>query len=92
MSLTLFGSRRRSVFPALVRGVLECDTYEESCAINEEKTGKKIPKQAWNIVPKVKGTDALALAITASVRCVTYAACRACVRDTREPTRSRQHW
>ena len=55
----LLGPRRSSVFPAPVRGVLQCDTYEEACALNHEKTGKKISKQAWNIVPKIKEVDAL---------------------------------
>ena len=58
----LLGPRRRSVFPVPVRDVLQCDTYEEACAVNYEKTGKKISKQAWNIVPKIKEVDELLLA------------------------------
>ena len=53
----LLGPRRSSVFPVPVRGVLDCDTYEEACALNFEKTGKKISKQAWNIIPKIKEVD-----------------------------------
>jgi predicted RNase H-like nuclease len=53
----VLGARRSSIFPAPVRGVLKCKTYPEACDINQKRTGKKISKQAWNIVPKIKEVD-----------------------------------
>ena len=53
----VLGARRSSIFPAPVRGVLKCKTYREACDLNQQRTGKKISKQAWNIVPKIKEVD-----------------------------------
>ena len=51
------GLRRSSVFPAPLRGVLGCETYEQACALNHKRSGKKISKQTWSIVPKIKELD-----------------------------------
>jgi predicted RNase H-like nuclease len=46
-----------SIFNCPVRDAVYADSYEEACEINEEKTGKRISKQAWNIVPKIREAD-----------------------------------
>ena len=53
----VLGARRSSIFPAPVREVLKSKTYVDACDINQKRTGKKISKQAWNIVPKIKEVD-----------------------------------
>ena len=49
--------RHYSIFNCPVRDAVYADNYEEACDINEEKTGKRISKQAWNIVPKIREAD-----------------------------------
>lgn len=49
--------RHYSIFNCPVRDAVYADSYEEACNINEEKTGKRISKQAWNIVPKIREAD-----------------------------------
>ena len=49
--------RHYSIFNCPVRDAVYADNYEEACEINEEKTGKRISKQAWNIVPKIREAD-----------------------------------
>mgnify|MGYP001069796286 CR=1 FL=1 len=49
--------RHYSIFNCPVRDAVYADSYEEACEINEEKTGKRISKQAWNIVPKIREAD-----------------------------------
>ena len=49
--------RHYSVFNCPVRDAVYAESYEEACNINEEKTGKRISKQAWNIVPKIRESD-----------------------------------
>ena len=46
--------RHYSIFNCPVRDAVYANSYAEACDINEEKTGKRISKQAWNIVPKIK--------------------------------------
>lgn len=46
--------RHYSIFNCPVRDAVYADSYEEACKINEEKTGKRISKQSWNIVPKIR--------------------------------------
>ena len=53
----VLGARRSSIFPAPVREVLKSKTYIDACDINQKRTGKKISKQAWNIVPKIQEVD-----------------------------------
>ena len=46
------------VFPVPCRDVIyKVDTYEEACEINKERTGKKISRQSWSIVPKIREVD-----------------------------------
>ena len=53
------GPRQRSVFMTPVRDVLDCGSYEEACTVNAQQTGKKISKQCWNIVPRIREVDTL---------------------------------
>ncbi len=50
--------RHSSVFLTPVRAAAYAESYEEACQINFAATGKKISKQAWNILPKVREIDA----------------------------------
>lgn len=50
-------ARRSSVFPAPLRPMLSVSTYENACQIGLLSTGKKISKQAWAILPKVREVD-----------------------------------
>lgn len=52
--------RHYSVFNCPVRKVVYAESYEEACDINEEKTGKRISRQAWNIIPKIREADRIA--------------------------------
>jgi predicted RNase H-like nuclease len=45
------------VFPPPCRQALNCDTYEDACAANQRVTGKKISRQTWNILPKIREVD-----------------------------------
>ena len=49
--------RHYSIFNCPIRDAVYADNYEEACDINEEKTCKRISKQVWNIVPKIKEAD-----------------------------------
>ena len=49
--------RHYSIFNCPVRDAVYANSYEEACDINEKKTGKRISKQAWNIVPKIREAD-----------------------------------
>ncbi len=51
--------RASSVFRAPVREVLSALTYDEAKQASQEATGKKISKQTWAIVPKIKEVDTL---------------------------------
>lgn len=51
--------RSSSVFPAPVRAVLRAKTYEDACDRSMRSQGKKISKQTWAIVPKIREVDAL---------------------------------
>ena len=53
------GPRRSSVFPAPVRATLAASTYEEACRLSERASGRKLSKQAFAILPKVREVDML---------------------------------
>lgn len=53
------GRRGASVFYTPCRAALDADSYEEASRINLERTGSKISKQTWNIVPKIRQLDDL---------------------------------
>jgi len=52
-------NRHSSVFLTPVRAAVYAETYAEACRLNYIATGKKISKQVWNILPKVKEIDTL---------------------------------
>ena len=54
----LRGPRASSVFPAPVRAVLGCTEYREACDASQAASGKRISKQLWLIVPKIREADA----------------------------------
>ncbi len=49
--------RASSVFPAPIRAVLAARSWEEACAIRKHAEGKRMSKQAWGIVGKVREVD-----------------------------------
>jgi predicted RNase H-like nuclease len=53
------GPRRASVFPAPVRGVLDCATYAEALSVSRAIDGRGLSKQAWFLVPKIRELDGL---------------------------------
>jgi predicted RNase H-like nuclease len=54
----LLGKGKTStVFPPPCREALAAETYEEACEINQNKLGKKINRQTWNISKKIKEVD-----------------------------------
>ncbi|MDD2665655.1 MAG: DUF429 domain-containing protein [Methanocellales archaeon] len=58
----LLGSNRASsVFPAPCRPAIYAYVkgYEEANKINEQKTGRKLSLQTWNIIPKIREVDIL---------------------------------
>lgn len=52
------GPRRSSVFPAPIRSVVACDSYESACQVSFEQTGKRISRQTYWIIPKIREVDA----------------------------------
>ena len=49
--------RASSVFPAPVRPILTASSYQHACEIRFQIEGKKISKQTWAIVPKIREVD-----------------------------------
>ena len=49
--------RAASVFPAPIRPILDCADYVEACDRRERIEGKRMSKQAYNIVPKIIDVD-----------------------------------
>ena len=50
-------SRHSSVFNVPVREAIQQEDYELASQMNQEITGKKISRQSWNIIPKIKDAD-----------------------------------
>jgi predicted RNase H-like nuclease len=50
-------ARKSSIFSVPCREAIYAETYEKACDVNEKLTGKRISKQAWNIVPKIRDMD-----------------------------------
>lgn len=55
----LLGVRGASVFPAPVRAVLEASDYAEACARSEAACGKRVSRQLFNILPRIREMDAV---------------------------------
>ena len=53
----LLGRARSSVFPAPLRGVLDCTDYADACAVSRRASGKALSVQAWNLVPAIRALD-----------------------------------
>ena len=49
--------RGSSVFPAPIRPILDTGSYAEACEIRFAVEGKKMSRQAWGIVPKIREVD-----------------------------------
>ena len=58
--------RNSSVFPALCRPVLAAQSYEEACAISVQVSGKRVSRQLFGILPKIRSVDALMTRATQS--------------------------
>ena len=56
---SMLGRRASSVFPAPIRAVLNETSYPRACELSFERSGKKISKQTWAIVPKILQIDTL---------------------------------
>ena len=52
-------TRGASVFPVPCREAAYAESYPQACEINFELCGRKLSKQAWYILPKVREVDAL---------------------------------
>jgi len=53
----VLGARRSSVFPAPPRAVLGATSWQQACEIRNGLEGKRISKQTWAIVPKIREVD-----------------------------------
>ena len=62
----LLGKRASSVFPAPVRPCLCAADYETACKISFERSGKKLSKQSFALLKKIRQVDDL---ITAALQC-----------------------
>ena len=51
--------RRSSVFPAPSRAAIHATDYEEAKERNHKATGKKVSKQTWGLIPKIREVDSL---------------------------------
>jgi predicted RNase H-like nuclease len=51
--------RASSVFPAPIRPVLRACSYKEACDVRSSEEGKRMSRQAWAIVNKVREVDTL---------------------------------
>lgn len=58
----LLGDRRSSVFPVPCREAVYAPTYKKACEISERLVGKRLSKQTWGIVPRIRQLDELLLA------------------------------
>lgn len=50
-------ARKSSIFPVPCREAVYAETYLQACEVNEKLTGKRISKQAWNILPRIRDVD-----------------------------------
>jgi predicted RNase H-like nuclease len=49
--------RHGSVFPAPIRPMLAAKTYPEACQIGLKHDGRKLSRQSWNILAKIREVD-----------------------------------
>ena len=50
-------ARKFSIFPIPCREAVYTESYKKACEVNEKLTGKRISKQTWNIVPKIRDVN-----------------------------------
>jgi predicted RNase H-like nuclease len=55
----LLGRRGSTVFPAPCRAAVYARSYEEASRINEEMTARRLSRQTWGIVHKIREVEAL---------------------------------
>src|SRR5690606_31915637 len=55
----LLGPRASSVFPAPVRATLNANSYEDACDLSFAARGKRLSKQSFAILPKIREVDEL---------------------------------
>lgn len=53
--------RASSVFPAPSRTATYAASYEQACSLNQQRLGRKLSKQSWNIAAKIREIDELLL-------------------------------
>ena len=53
------GQRGCCVFPSACRSVLAATTYEDACSRLQRIDGKRMSKQAFEIIPKIREVDAV---------------------------------
>ncbi len=51
--------RGSSIFPAPIRPILTAASYEEACRIRVGIEGKRLSRQSWGIIPKIREMDEL---------------------------------
>jgi len=56
------GRRASSVFSAPCRAALGCHDYGQASALNQDHTGRRLSRQTWGLVPKIRELDRLLLA------------------------------
>jgi len=49
--------RGSTVFPAPSRAALDAPDYAAACQANQDQTGRRISRQCWGIVPKIREVD-----------------------------------
>ena len=55
----LLGPRASSVFPTPVRAALEADSYEAACDASVSQCGKRLSKQTYAILPRIRDVDTI---------------------------------
>jgi len=55
----LLQRRASSVFPAPVRAALAAESYQTACDASERRCGKRLSKQTYAILPKIRDVDAV---------------------------------
>jgi predicted RNase H-like nuclease len=53
----LLGVRGCCVFPAPSRAAVYAEHYRQASDLNQERTGRRLSKQSWGIVPKIRQVD-----------------------------------
>ena len=49
--------RGTSVFPAPMRPTLKATSYAEACELSQAASGRKLSRQTWNLLPKIREVD-----------------------------------